>query len=225
MKSLLKSVLCLAVSAFVLTMAFGVTGAGAAKKAPKSTAVIVWNGDDLATGQGWAAPPMTNKVTKASIAPEAGVGVGGTAGLKWTAIGPEWAGFGWNWFGWWPSDAGTDVSKMTRLLFKIKIVGVSPDKLPPVDAFTVKINCSGNGQKGTDTLPIANYDAAILDGEWHDIAIPLADFYALEKSADFDKTTAWELDIGEWCQVNCNFAAYIDDIGFDAVKLKKAKKK
>jgi len=222
MKSLFKTGLLLTAVVFLFTLVIGVQSAAAAK--PSKT-VIVWNGDDIATGQGWASPEMTNKITKSSIAPDAGTGVDGTASLKWTAIGPEWSGFGWNWFGWWPSDAGTDVSKMTRLVFKIKVVATSPDKLPPVDAFNVKLGCSGNGQKGTDTLPIANYEPAFADGQWHDIAVPLADFYALPKSADFDKKTAWEFDVGQWSQNNCNFVVYFDNIGFDAAKVAKAKKK
>jgi hypothetical protein len=217
MKSTLRTVLCLTASVFLFTIVFCVQNAGAAG-AP-SRAVIVWNGDDKAGGSGWANPTNTSKIVA-----EAAAGVDGTVGLKWTAVGSEWIGFGWNWFGWYPDNAGTDISQNKRLIFKIKVVAASSDKIPPVDAFTVGMSCSGNGGKGIeDPLKIADYDTTFADGQWHEIAIPLSAFYTSPKNAKFDKKTAWELDIGEWCQQSTDFTVYIDSIGFDKIVVKKAK--
>ena len=112
MKSSSKSVLCLLVPAFLLMLA-------SANAAP-STAMLVWNGDDTGLkASGWASPAVTNKTGKSALTNKATVGVDGTAGLEWTVSGSDWAGFGWNWFGWYPNNAGTDFAKMQRLVFKV----------------------------------------------------------------------------------------------------------
>jgi hypothetical protein len=190
-----------------------------AKKPKKSkvAAVVVWDGEEIgANAKGWSAPTVEeNKPSKSTVVPSDQAGKDSAMGLLWTAEGPEWKGFGWNWFGWWPADGGTDISGFTSLVFWIKI---KSEMAFDLSALNVKIGCSGNGGKGTDTLAIQPYAPEgedLLDGEWHQVKIPIADFLALPKSNEFDPKTAWEFDLGVWSAGPQKFSVCVDQIGFE----------
>lgn len=178
---------------------------------------IVWDGDTHGNGaHGWAAPtdvPKTHSTVKASPS----VGVAGTTGIEWHSEGPQWTGFGWNWFSWYPSNAGTDISGYDRLVFKLRAVAAKPTDLPTLEALSVSlVSSQGEGQKCTGAVDFSNFAPSnSLDGKWHTLSVTLKDLYAGEKAQGFDRRTAWEFRLGQWSPIDRSFTIYVDDIGFE----------
>jgi hypothetical protein len=142
------------------------------------------------------------------------VGRGGSTGLEFVAKGKQWMGFGWNWFGWWPADAGTDVSKHEKLRFWLKVTVESGKRKPPPDAWTVGlVGSSKSGKDATETIHLNDYVQGFLDGEWHEITVPI-DQFRHGKGLTFDFGKTWELDVGAWSEDDCEYKLYIDDVGF-----------
>ncbi len=185
---------------------------GAAPSAP----LVVWDGDKNANGKGWASCGKKDGCTT-SIEPVAGEGHAG-AGLKFKADGPDWIGMGWNWYGWWPENAGSDISAYKELSFRVKVVAANAKEAPDPGSIGVTIGCSANGtkddsKKDADDAKIADFTTNLTDGQWHEIVIPLATFFA-DKGKDFDKKSAWELRVSTWSQDPRKFEIVLDDIAF-----------
>ena len=47
---------------------------------------------------------------------------------------------------------------------------------------------------------------------WHDVEIPLSEFYKGKEGKEFDPRSAWEMTFGAWSATPRNFDAYIDNI-------------
>jgi hypothetical protein len=180
------------------------TSAPASAPAPaKAAGLVVWDGEDNNKGQGWVSPKE-----EASIKAQGDMVHGGKQALAWAAKGDQYRGTGWNWCGWYPADAGTDISDSANLVFSIKVMGATK----PAE-FTVALACSSNGKSAnTPTVNLTKYCAKAFDGEWHEVVIPLKELYGDKK--EFDPKKAWEFDLGTWNQAGVDFVAYIDDIGF-----------
>jgi hypothetical protein len=199
-------------------------GAAASVSTPASTAaattdtassgrLLIWDGDHAGGGKGWSNCDKPEEKCKASIAKVGGVGVNSTAGLKFHAEGPGWAGIGWNWFAWWPETAGTDVSTYANLTFQIRVEGKSPDLAPNQDSVTVSLGCSAVKTTTVDMV-IRKYMADFADGQWHKVVVPLADMRQ-GNGAQFDPKTTWEFRVGSWNDTPRDYNIYIDDIAFE----------
>ena len=152
--------------------------------------LIVWDGDDHAGGKGWVGPDA--KVDRVEVT-DADAHDGKHA-LRLHGEGAGWIGGGWNWHGWFPEDAGTDISGYKNLVFWVKATGAAPDSV------TVSLDCSSN-KKPTGSLGVTDYAPAALDGKWHEVVIPLKDLYEKrDEKADgsFDPKTAWGLLVNTW---------------------------
>ncbi len=176
----------------------------ASEKPAAAEKMIVWDGEAKKGGSGWTAPEKSG-----TIAPQERDAHSATAALEWhgTAAAETYAGCGWNWFGWWPADSGTDISAYGQLSFWVKVTGS-----PANPAIQVSLNCSST-KKPTAAVPLADYAKDFADGQWHQVTIPLQDIYKKEKT-DFDPKTAWELDLGTWNMDAADLHVFIDDIGF-----------
>lgn len=183
--------------AYILTMA--VSRAPAADIAK----IVVWDGEAAAAGQGWIAPPTP----KNSFKPQTDEAHSAKTALALHGEGVGFIGGGWNWYGWYPADAGTDTRAYRNLSFWIKIVGPKPpDRLYMTLIESASKKASGNGD-------VFAYNADARDGKWHEVVIPLAD---MEKDhPDFDPRKVWEMDVNTWSPDDRNFTIYLDDIGFD----------
>jgi hypothetical protein len=175
--------------------------------------LLVWDGEGTGSAaQGWAACQQgTDCETNLAVKP--GAGHDGSTGLQFDARGPEWMGFGWNWFAWYPSSAGSDISKYKSLELWIKISG-DPGKRP--EPFTVKVSLTGSSRGGkdeTESVPINDYAPGFADGAWHQVSIPL-DPMLRGKGDAFDTSKAWALTIGAWNQDVRKYTIQIDDIRF-----------
>jgi hypothetical protein len=171
---------------------------------------VLWDGDVVARGQGWANCDKPAEGCKATLTPTPSVGAGGTSGLKLQAQGSGWQGGGWNWFGWWPENAGTDVSGYHELILALKITGAAPDKTPKAEAVSFALGCSV-AKKSSLAVPLSKYASNAMDGQWHDVAIPLQDFFG-GKGAECDARAVWELQVSVWSEAPVQFDLVLDNV-------------
>ncbi len=167
--------------------------------------ITIWNGEQFSGGYPWIAPQAPLNYFKTQTEEKRS---GGTA-MEFRGEGGGWIGGGWNWHGWWPDNAGTDVSGYANLAFWMKLEGDHPGSL------NVKLNCSSS-RKPSTAVSVFDYtqgEADLTDGQWHEIIIPLADL--LEGDPGFDPAKAWEFDVDSWAPNSRAFSVYIDDLGFD----------
>jgi len=166
---------------------------------------VVWDGDKFAHGLSWASPQSPLIFIKSQMEEAHN----GKVALEFHGEGSGFIGGGWNWHGWYPPNAGTDISKYANLSFWIKVQGENPQGL------TVSLTCSSS-KKATDPLSAWEYvgdNVDIMDGNWHEVVIPLKDMYA--KGGEFDPRSAWEIDLNSWAPQKRAFSIFIDEIGFD----------
>lgn len=170
---------------------------------------VIWDGDDVTRGQGWASCDKEGKC-KATLAPSTGEGANGSNGLKLHGEGDGWQGGGWNWFGWYPENAGTDISGYDNLKFNIKITGADKSKTPQPTGINLSFGCSKDKKNSADAS-LGKYAANAADGQWHEVSIPLQDFFG-GKGAECDARTAWEFRVGSWSGTPVNFDLVIDNL-------------
>jgi len=179
-----------------------------------ATPIIVWDGDHIGlNASGWSAPNKTVKTI--AVAPN--VGFAQSNGLVWQAQGSQWMGFGWNWFSWWPSEAGTDITQRRQLVFRLRVDAKLPEQQPEPIGFMVALSSStGTAKRSTASVQFGRSDLPYLcDGSWHKIAVPLSEFVERDNVKGFDATHAWEFVLGYWSPKLTTFTAYVDDIGFE----------
>ena len=163
--------------------------------------LLVWNGDEEAKGGGWLWPEQAPMTKPAPATTAARVG---KMGLAMHVEGVPNAGFGWNWFGWFPKDAGSDLSAMTTLLVTLRVDGASK---PTSLRVQLKSN-DGQGSAEVDLLPLY---PTICDGRWHEVAVPLA---TLRASGQLNPAKAWELDVALSAATPLLCDLSLDEIGF-----------
>src|SRR5262245_6095681 len=174
---------------------------------------VVWNGEGVgSSAKGWADCDKKPDC-KAAVTPEPGAGKDGSTALKFHGEGPGFLGMGWNWFGWYPENGGTDVSGYTTLTFWTKIQAKSSELAPDPAGTNVSLGCS-KGKKGSLDAPFSKYAKGSLDGGWHQVKIPIADI-TKGKGAEFDRQTAWEFRLSTWSGSAKSFEIYVDDIAFE----------
>lgn len=175
---------------------------------------LIWDGEDPAvTAKGWASCEDKESCS-ASLNAKPGVGRNGTNGLEFVAKGKKWAGFGWNWFGWWPDTAGTDISTYKSLRFWLKVSAEAGKRKQILDALRVTLHGSSKGGKDTTAaVPVGDYAPTLLDGEWHEIVVPLEPLLRGEGET-FDSEKTWEIDFGAWTMEECEYTLALDEIAF-----------
>ena len=178
------------------------------KIADPAEKVIVWDGDKFAHGLPWCAPAGGFSFIR-SQSDEAH---NGAVALEFHCeVNGGWMGGGWNWYGWYPAGSGTDIRGFRNLCFWIKAEGDRKRNL------SVQLLSSNDNGK-TGEIDATEYGVPegcnVYDGQWHEVVVPLADFYA-KKCVNFDSAKAWQLNFSTWDSKPGKFSAYIDEIGFD----------
>ena len=200
----------------------GPTAAPGANAAPGSVAptagadgkALVWNGEGVgSSAKSWTGCGKKDVPCKATLVAVPSVGHDGSTGLRFHGEGPDWLGGGWNWFGWWPPNAGSDITGFKNLSFWFKVEAKSPAEAPDPGSVSIVLGCS-NGKKESADVLLSKFDAKAFDGEWHELRIPIAEFLKGKGSA-FDLKSTWELRFSTWSGDEKNFNLYFDDIGFD----------
>ncbi len=167
---------------------------------------VVFDGDQVGeNAKGWADPPE-----KASVAAQdKEVRIAGKKTVEFHGKGTGWMGCGWNWFGWYPEDAGTDVSHYKNLRFWAKLTG---DKKPVLLSATLVANETDKDKKASEACSLFKYCAGLSDGKWHEIVIPISDLYVKK---DVNRTKVWEMMLGCWTDDEVNFTLFVDEIAFE----------
>jgi hypothetical protein len=187
------------------------TAAAPAASAPVAAGQrhVIWDGEESTAGQGWASCDKEGEC-KATLMPAPGKGANGTGGLELHGEGPGWQGGGWNWFGWYPENAGTDLSGYDHLSFSVKVTSPSKDKSPDAGGISLAFGCSKDKKNSADAS-LGKYAADAANGQWHEVSIPLADFFA-GKGAECDARSAWELRVSSWSGTPVNFDLVLDNV-------------
>src|SRR5262249_35117412 len=132
---------------------------------------VVYDGAQIGEGaKGWSSAP---KGKAQIVAQDKVVRTAGKKALAFKADGKEYLGCGWNWFGWFPDDAGTDISDFKSLQFWAKLEGESK---PPV--LNVTLVANDKEKKSGDACSLVKYAPDLADGKWHHVTIPIADLDA-----------------------------------------------
>src|SRR6266540_1235888 len=190
-----------------------VPGATAVNPDRSKPPLVVWDGDKHGgSAKEWANCNLKG-ACESSVKVAPGTGIGGSNALEWHTKGEDWKGFGWNWFGFYPEDAGTDVSKYQNLVFWIR-VKADPNGNLDLKPLTVGLSNSSKVNGETESVPVVSYVDGLSDGEWHEVVIPIREL-AKGKGKRFDFTKAWEFRLGEYSLTNHEYTAFIDKIGFD----------
>lgn len=184
--------------------------APAATPAAANGREVIWDGEEVSRGQGWASCDKQAEGCKSALAPTPGEGANGSSGLKLHGEGPGWQGGGWNWFGWWPENAGTDLTAYDELAFSVKVTAADKAKAPTPGGISLAFGCSLDKKNSSDAA-LGKYAANALDGAWHDVKIPLKDFFS-GKGAECDAHTAWEIRVSSWSGSPVNFDLVLDNI-------------
>ena len=130
--------------------------------------IVVWDGEAFTSGGGWVNP------TTSTFQPQTAQAHSGPAALEFKfKANAAWIGAGWNWFNFKKgTDIGTDASQLTTLSFWIKTKGVTGD---------LQLNLLSNGdildtpEEHSQRVHVLKYCPKFEDGNWHEVAIPLAD--------------------------------------------------
>lgn len=177
---------------------------GKVEAAPAVKRVVVWDGEQASKGAGW-----TNSTT-ATIKPQTVEAHSGNTALEFKFKGSkEWLGAGWNWLAFKTGNVGTDASAMKNLTFRIKTKG----KGGPLQ---INLLCNGEvldtPEEHTAKVQVLRYCPQMLDGEWHEVVIPLA---ALKPAKGFNPRIMCEPQMGFMAGEGTDGSFFIDDIAFD----------
>ena len=179
--------------------------------------MLIWDGDEKGgNAKEWANCNLKVgcKSTAKAIPSE---GVNKSVGLEWHVEGKDWKGFGWNWHGFYPENAGTDISAQKNLSFWIRLRIDDPKKAPDLKDLTVALACSTNKGESAQ-VSLVTYVDSLTDQQWHEIVVPISDL-TKGKGKDCDLTKAWEFRLGEYSMSERNFTVFVDNIGFDNRKI------
>jgi hypothetical protein len=168
--------------------------------------VVAWNGERANTGAGWVNP------TTSALKPQSAEAHSGNTALEFKLKGTNhWMGMGWNWFKFKTgTNVGTDASAMKNLSFWIKSKGKVRGNL------SVNLLCNGNvldtPEEHTVKVEVLKYCPSFLDGQWHEVVIPMAD---LNQIKGFNPKIISEIHFGLTTEQDTDGSFFIDDIGFD----------
>ena len=172
----------------------------------------IWDGDNTGGGaQGWDACDPKAGCSKIGTAP--GVGVNGSVAIKLHGEGPGYLGMGWNLFGWYPENAGIDMTPYSHLTFQIRVEGKSAALAPDPGSVGVLLGCSRN-KKDSATVSVEKVAKGFHDGKWHKVSIPIT-MFTKGSGAGFDPQSFWEFRIATWSGVPRNFDIFVDDIALE----------
>lgn len=187
--------------------------AGPAAPVATGSREVLWDGDGASPGaQGWdsCADP---KVGCGKVTAVPGVGVNGTTGLDLHGDGTGFLGIGWNLFGWYPANAGYDMTPYSHLTFQIRVQAKSAETAPDPASVGILLGCSAN-KNDSATVPVERYAKGFADGKWHKVTIPITAF-TKGPGARFDPQSFWEFRVATWSAAPRHFDIYIDDIALE----------
>jgi hypothetical protein len=189
----------------------GGEGANAAPAGPVASGsrLVIWDGEEAGAGaQGWESCDQ-KPGCQVKVASDAGTGINKSSSLKFHGEGGGWIGMGWNLFGWYPQNAGIDITPYTHLTFQIRVESKSPDTAVEPGSVTLLLGCSKQNKESAG-IALEKYAKGFSDGKWHKVSIPIS---ALTKgAAQFDLQSFWEFRLSVWSGSPRYFDMYVDDL-------------
>jgi hypothetical protein len=177
----------------------------------KGARLVIWDGDEVGTGaQPWEGCDQKPQC-QVKVGAEAGTGTNGSNGLKFHADGGGWIGMGWNLFGWYPENAGVDLTPYSHLTFQIRVEGKTPGVPTETGAASVLLGCSANKKNDSASVPLDKFVRNYADGKWHKVSIPISAF-TKGAGAKFDPHSFWEFRVSTWSGGPRSFDIFIDEI-------------
>ena len=167
--------------------------------------IVVWDGEKVNIGSGWANPKSS------SILRAPGTAHSGNSAMEFKfKTSKIWVGAGWDWFAWKTgTNVGTDTRGMKNLTFWIKSKGTSGD-------LQVQLQCNGDildtPEHHTIKVVVGKYCKQFRDGNWHEVVIPLAD---LTQPEGYDPKIVSQIQFGFMAEGEVDGSFLIDDIAFD----------
>ena len=139
--------------------------------------IVVWDGEQANIGAGWVNP------TTSTIKPQSAESHSGNTALEFKFKGSnQWLGAGWNWCAFKTGPHGADITSMKYFTFWIKKKGKVAD-------LQINLLCNGKvfdmPEHHTEKVSVLKYCPQLLDGEWHQVRIPLTNF---KQPMGFDRT-------------------------------------
>ncbi len=167
--------------------------------------VMLWDGEGAATGNGWTVP------AGARIAPQDAVAYHGAHALQFHVSGSNYGNCGWNWRAWQASAPADDATLHASVLIALKVDGTAK---PSSLRFLLRSPRPEDHNKSADSdiIDLLAYCPTLLDGAWHDVAIPLKDITS--KDAGFDLHHLFELSLFLNAPGAMESDVYIDDVGY-----------
>jgi hypothetical protein len=151
-----------------------------AKTASPKGRLTVWTAESP-TGKFWG------NDAKPTIA-LGGTGVGGTGkAIALKFAGEGWRGCGLNWKGWFPADAGDDVSKYRSLAFHIRQTTAVPDADLTI-YLADNLKRKDTNQVGHGLSVLKDGGVSRIDDEWRKVILPLERF---AKGTDLNLARIW----------------------------------
>ncbi|HEY5284827.1 MAG TPA: hypothetical protein VIM14_18690, partial [Polyangia bacterium] len=147
---------------------------------------------------------------KVKIGADSGSGTNGSTALKLHGEGPGAILMGWNLFGWYPENAGYDMTPYNHLTFQIRVEAKSAEAAPDPASVVVLLGCSRN-KKNSASLSVEKYAKGFQDGKWHKVEIPISAF-TKGAGAGFDAQSLWEFRLATWSGSPRHFDIFLDDI-------------
>jgi hypothetical protein len=191
----------------------GASNAAPAAPAATGSRLVLWDGDGEGGGaQGWDACDKKPDC-KVKVGAVPGSGTSGSNGLNLHGEGPGFIGMGWNLFGWYPENAGFDMTPYSHLTFQLRVEAKSAETGPEPGSVGVLLGCSRN-KKDSATVPVEKYAKGFGDGKWHKVELPISAF-TKGAGAGFDLQSFWEFRLATWSGSPRNFDIYIDDIALE----------
>jgi hypothetical protein len=184
-------------------------GANAAGPVATGGRLMIWDGEEAGVGaKGWEDCDQ-KPGCKVTLGADGGTGINNSTSLKFHGDGGGWIGMGWNLFGWYPENAGVDISPYTHVTFQIRVESKSPDTAVDPSSVTVFLVCS-RGKKDSATVSLEKYAKGFSDGKWHKVSIPISAFK--KGAAQFDLESVWEFHLNAWSGSPRYFDMYVDDL-------------
>jgi photosystem II stability/assembly factor-like uncharacterized protein len=161
--------------------------------------LVAWDGEEKTVGTGWG-----------GIASQSGIARQGKTALMWhVQLKSFFTNCGWFW-GTYPvkPEMGVDASAMSKFVFSMRVDGAHKPTALHCTLHSLKGDKKEGDSKEIDLIKLA---PKLLDGQWHDVVVPLADL----ANAGFNAKQVAELDFTANNGTNeFEFDAYVDNIGF-----------
>ncbi|MEO5975972.1 MAG: hypothetical protein ABIS36_02160 [Chryseolinea sp.] len=168
----------------------------------KPTKLVLWNGESNSPGVGWVSPEGDSM----SIAQQDTIFRSSKNSVAiHMARHHVFLEAGWQWSA-WTATVETNIKSYIKINLSVKVDGpIRPDDM-------MLSLASPGDHHTTQRVSLKLYDPALMDGNWHDLSIPLADLFTSDMK--FDPAHAIQIIFATWNESG-DFLLYLDDLSVE----------